>query len=151
MQRAERARPDDEDDPFVMMSSRELERHVLNKYGLVEGWIPPAKDSASPKLGCIQRNPVNDKVDRTPWYLRVLMALGGGVAVIAPVAVILFFPGKAVNLIATCAAMVAFAFAICWVPELRARDVLALTAGYASVLVVFVGANTQDVTSTKAS
>ena len=63
--------------------------------------------------------------------------------VIAPVAIILFLPQKHVSLPTTCGAMVLFAFAIVWVPGLRLRDILAVTAAYASVLVVFVGTNTR--------
>lgn len=133
----ESAREAATEDDFVMMSSRQLERNILERYGIM------ATETGSLSSGSVQRILSDRKDERTPKSVRFLMAFGGGVAVIAPVAIILFVPGKAVNLITTCAAMVLFAFAIVWVPELRARDVLALTAGYASVLVVFVGTKTQ--------
>ena len=133
---SERAQEAGTDDDFIITSSRQLERNMLEKYGLM------ATETRSLSSGSIQRILADRKSERTSNAVRFLMAFGGGVAVIAPVAIILFVPGKAVNLITTCAAMVVFAFAIVWVPELRARDVLALTAGYASVLVVFVGTKT---------
>ena len=133
---SERGRVASGNDYFVLTSSRQLERDIFEKYGVIN--LRPRSLSS----GSSQQSRSSRKDNETSRSIRFLCALGGGIAVIAPVAIILFVPGKAVNLITTCAAMVIFAFAIVWIEELRARDVLGLTAAYASVLVVFVGTKT---------
>ena len=125
---AERAKTWKEPDPFVATCSGALEEKVRSKAGL-KG---------------ITRKSANQGAFREPLYSQVWWAFVGGAMVIAPVGVILYFPNdRKISLGTTCAAMILFAFAIIWVPGLRLRDMLAVTAAYASVLVVFVGTNTQ--------
>lgn len=69
-----------------------------------------------------------------------VMALFGGIAVIAPLFIIALIPGLKTSLITTSVATVLFAgFLAGWATDASGNNVLAATAAYAAVLVVFVG------------
>lgn len=77
-----------------------------------------------------------------------MLGIATSSAIIGPVAIILFVNVKYINLITTCAFVAAIALILVWlpvwIPDLRTRDAIGLTAAYASVLVVFVGAKTNS-------
>lgn len=79
--------------------------------------------------------------DRQRAYtLRFSMALFGGVALITPVLIMALHPGLKVDLITTSVATVIFALIIAFgARDTGGKDVLAATAAYTAVLVVFVG------------
>jgi hypothetical protein len=71
---------------------------------------------------------------------RVAMALFGGVSLIAPMLVMTLHPSRNTSLITTSAATFVFAIALAiGAIDTAGKDVLAATAAYAAVLVVFVG------------
>lgn len=71
------------------------------------------------------------------------MAMFGGVALIAPMLIMTLHPSRNTSLIATSLATFVFALILAVGANISAgNDVLAATAAYAAVLVVFVGTNT---------
>jgi hypothetical protein len=71
---------------------------------------------------------------------RVAMALFGGVSLIVPKLVMTLHPSRNTSLITTSTATFIFAIALALgASDTAGKDVLAATAAYAAVLVVFVG------------
>ena len=74
---------------------------------------------------------------------RVAMALFGGVSLIVPMLVMTLHPSQNTSLITTSIATFMFAIALALgATDTAGKDVLAATAAYAAVLVVFVGTST---------
>lgn len=73
-------------------------------------------------------------------WSRLGMALGGGVALVAPMLIMVLHPAKLTAILTTslCVLGVAIGLAVFMIDS-QPKDVLACTAGYAAVLVVFVG------------
>lgn len=72
------------------------------------------------------------------------MASAGGLFVIVPILVMANVAGKTSSLVTTVVAMLAFAVGITFKTQMQAEQVLAATAAYAAVLVVFVGTSLAD-------
>ena len=73
---------------------------------------------------------------------RIIMAMFGGVALITPMLIMTLHPSTNVSLITTSLATFIFALILAFgATESAGKDVLAATAAYAAVLVVFVGTN----------
>ena len=73
---------------------------------------------------------------------RIIMAMFGGVALITPMLIMTLHPSTNVSLITTSLATFLFALILAFgATESAGKDVLAATAAYAAVLVVFVGTN----------
>ena len=70
------------------------------------------------------------------------MAIVGGIALIGPMLVMALVPGIKCSLITTSLATVMFALFITYYTEIVDKDIVVATAGYAAVLVVFVGTST---------
>ena len=80
---------------------------------------------------------------RTALTERIFMAIFGGVALIAPMLIMTLHPSRNVSLITTSLATFIFALILALgATNSAGKDVLAATAAYAAVLVVFVGTNT---------
>ena len=74
---------------------------------------------------------------------RFAMALFGGIALIAPMLIMTLHPSQKTSLITVSIATILFALTLAvFASGAAGKDVLAATAAYAAVLVVFVGANT---------
>ena len=133
-------------DPFLLMTSREHERHMLSSFGLLTPEqaqaLPPALDFARPTLPGVGRTARLRAAERRARYLNVLSALLGGLALIVPMIIMKLVPTIACVLITTCGFVISFALAIALLSALRPSEILAVTAGYAAVLVVFVGTTT---------
>lgn len=72
---------------------------------------------------------------------RLLMALCGGLALVGPMLVMILHPTKLTTILTTSCCVVAAAVLLAvFMVDSQAKDVLACTAAYAAVLVVFVGA-----------
>jgi len=72
---------------------------------------------------------------------RLLMALGGGFALIGPMLVMILHPTKLTTILTTSCCVVATAVLLAvFMRNSEPKDVLGCTAAYAAVLVVFVGA-----------
>lgn len=72
------------------------------------------------------------------------MVSAGGLFVIVPIIIMANVPCKTASLVTTVVAMLAFAIGITYKTELKTDQVLAATAAYAAVLVVFVGTSLED-------
>ncbi|WPH04232.1 Hypothetical protein R9X50_00712100 [Acrodontium crateriforme] len=134
-----------DEDPFLMKSSRGLERHILDALGLIpkhvlpKGPLPPPNQAMLSPMG---RNRANrDAYEQKRWQ-RFGMAAAGGLLLLVPVLIMANVPGKIASLTTTCLSMLVFAVLVTWLTDLEPNEVLAATAGYAAVLVVFVGTTT---------
>jgi hypothetical protein len=71
---------------------------------------------------------------------RFLMAMFGGIALIAPTLIMALYPSRNTSLITTSIATFLFASVLALgAKDSSGKDVLAATAAYAAVLVVFIG------------
>lgn len=84
---------------------------------------------------------VAEKKQRERLAARLIMALFGGLALVAPMLVMTLHPTRLTTLLTTsiCIVVVAVALAF-YLGDAQPKDVMAATAAYAAVLVVFVGA-----------
>jgi hypothetical protein len=132
-------------DPFLMRSSRALERQTMETVGLVPNHVLPAgplplpRDHKCPQLRQTGRNAAIKAAYKRKRLLRFSMAALGGLLLMVPVVVMATVPGLVSSLVTTCIATLVFAFLVAWRTELGPNEVLATTAAYAAVLVVFVG------------
>ncbi|KAK3707629.1 hypothetical protein LTR37_011977 [Vermiconidia calcicola] len=134
-----------EEDPFLVKSSRTLERQVMKTISLIPkhvlpgGRLPMAQDHEHPKLRGMGRNAANEAAYRKKRLLRFAMAVLGALLLVIPMVIMTIVVGKAASLITTCVSMLVFAILITMFTELGPNEVLGTTAAYAAVLVVFVG------------
>ncbi|KAK4161613.1 hypothetical protein QBC43DRAFT_357478 [Cladorrhinum sp. PSN259] len=78
--------------------------------------------------------------DRQALWARLLMALGGGLALIGPMLIMVLHPEKLTALITTSCCVVGVAVMLAIVMrDSQPKDIVAFTAAYAAGLVVFVG------------
>ena len=76
------------------------------------------------------------------------MALFGGIALLGPVLVMALHPGRTIALVTVSIAIVLFAFVLAFMAKnMPGKDILAATAAYAAVLVVFVGTSSSTSSS----
>jgi hypothetical protein len=133
-----------DEDPFIMKSSRALERGAMEKAGLIPehvlpaGQLPVPYDHNRPQLKR-GRNETNRAAEKKKRLLRFSMAAMGGLLLLVPVIIMATVPGLVASLVTTCVATLVFALLIAWRTDLGPNEVLATTAAYAAVLVVFVG------------
>lgn len=81
-----------------------------------------------------------ERAKKQAFAQRVLMGLFGGVALISPVLVMVLHPSRNINLITVSVATILFAVLLAiGASDGTGKDVLAATAAYAAVLVVFLG------------
>lgn len=137
---------DDERDPFYLKSTKVLQRQAMEDAGLIpnhmqpKGRLPGTLDRArSAELPGMARSMANEKARTDRLMVRFLMAMTGGLALLIPMLVMTYFPGKNVSVVTTSVAMLIFAAAITLGTQLAPDQVLGATAAYAAVLVVFVG------------
>lgn len=134
-----------EDDPFLLKTSRAIDRQILEAVGLVpdhvlpSGPLPPAEDSENPQLRPHGRNEANKTARGHSRSERLLFASVGGLSLIVPMLIMANVPGKVASLMTTCVALLIFVVVIAFLTKLSPNEVLATTAAYAAVLVVFVG------------
>jgi len=133
------------EDAFLMQTSRALERQVLETVGLVPdhvlpaGPLPLARDAKCPKLRDMGRNEANRAAYEKTRLRRFLWVGCGGLLLIVPMLVMANIDTKTASLVTTCVAITIFAILVSWFTALGPNEVLATTAAYAAVLVVFVG------------
>ena len=83
-----------------------------------------------------------EKEKLAAYGLRLRMAAFGGAALLVPMLIMALRPGLVVDLVTTSVATVLFGAAtVLMLTDSSGRDVLAATAAYAAVLVVFVGSS----------
>ncbi|KAK6397065.1 hypothetical protein LTR65_007564 [Meristemomyces frigidus] len=137
-----------DNDPFLLMSSKQIERDMMENHGLMQ-WVeqrqdlPVALDSKHPGLPGVGRtariHAAQCQNRRIRRKLNMLSALAGGLALIVPMVIMKLVPGKICSLVTTCSFVFGFAVAIALLSDLRPNEILGVTAAYAAVLVVFVG------------
>ena len=96
-------------------------------------------------LGFRELDPLGreERSKKTALTERLFMAMFGGVALIAPMLIMTLHPSRNVSLVTTSLATFIFALILAvGATNSAGKDVLAATAAYAAVLVVFVGTNT---------
>ncbi|KAI7548224.1 hypothetical protein D0869_07936 [Hortaea werneckii] len=124
-------------DPFLLTTGNPLDCKLLEDAGLAFGnplkaaaETPPARLEYTKRESFIQRG-----------LRRHLMALVGGLAIIAPFLIMSLVSGQAIRLIVTCIFMAAFAMCATVGSELGPDRIALVTAAYAAALVIFVGTN----------
>ncbi|OTA25466.1 hypothetical protein BTJ68_12674 [Hortaea werneckii EXF-2000] len=134
-------------DPFLIKSSRALERGVLESSGLIPDHLLPKGDLPLP---CDHEHPLlsnesggrhyaNEQTTKKQRIERFAMASFGGLLIIVPMLIMANVPGKVASLVTSCVAITIFAALVTLVTKLGPHEVLASVAAYAAVLVVFVG------------
>lgn len=105
-------------------------------------------ESAQEKLGPLgfrelDKRGREERDQRKAFTQRLLMAMFGGVALIAPMLIMVLHPTRTVSLVTTSVATILFALVLAFgAQDSSGKDVLGATAAYAAVLVVFVGTST---------
>lgn len=152
-QRAAECGKNDENDPFYLKSSKQVDRLAMQEAGLIpdhvlpSGNLPIARDRDHPVLPGIPRSVANKANRLRNLALRFGMASAGGLSLIIPVLVMANVPGIVSSLVTTCVAMLLFAIGITLGTDLKPDQVLGATAAYAAVLVVFVGTSLAETTA----
>ena len=141
----DKARNGFDHDPFLLMTTKQMEREMMYASGLITpnemlSSIPPALDRTNPILPGVGRTARFHATETRARTINILCALLGGLALIVPMVIMTLLPSRTSVLVVTCAFVLAFALVIALLSSLRPNEVLAVTAGYAAVLVVFVGA-----------
>jgi Family of unknown function (DUF6594) len=86
------------------------------------------------------------RAEENAFSERLRMALFGGLGLLAPVIVMTLVPGRTSYLVTTSVAILLFALALAiFAEKTSGKDILAATAAYAAVLVVFIGTSATSV------
>jgi hypothetical protein len=141
-----------EQDPFQISTIRTLEALLMQDAGLIpEGQPPsPAEDRAAYDrrqniLPGVSRSEHQQKSDLFRFLERLGMGLGGGIALIVPMLVMVLRDDVLTQLLTTTVATMLFAGALAiFGRNLKGETVLASVAAYAAVLVVFIGASSSS-------
>ncbi|KAN0098875.1 hypothetical protein V8E51_014538 [Hyaloscypha variabilis] len=118
---------------------REFRDRHFDRVKSTQKWLD--KDDTSTILG--SRNASNRKLATKRFYRRLRTAALSGVFLLGPMWLMALHPELRTVLVSTTIAVVLFGFGMSWFLE-KEPDVLASTAAYAAVLVVFVGLNTNS-------
>ena len=87
------------------------------------------------------------RTQKRAFTQRILMAMLGGIALIVPMLIMTLLPGRNTALITVCITTFALGLVLAFLAkDSTGKDVLAATAAYAAVLVVFVGTSTNSPT-----
>jgi len=87
-----------------------------------------------------------ERAQKSALFERMVMAIFGGLALIGPMLIMTLHPSKNTSLITTSVAVFIFAFLLAnGASDSSGKDILAATAAYAAVLVVFVGTSSAPV------
>ncbi|TKA83299.1 hypothetical protein B0A55_00774 [Friedmanniomyces simplex] len=119
-------------DPFFLSTANPLECKLLEEVGLA--FAEPKKQV--PRLGPDRLEYTKRQSSMKQSMRRLLMALMGGLALIAPFLIMLLLDGQLVRLICTCAFTVVFAVGITLGSELGGDKIGLVTAAYAAALIV---------------
>ncbi|KAK5135702.1 hypothetical protein LTR08_004688 [Meristemomyces frigidus] len=135
MEYMERSFHGTQQDPFYLTTAKPLDCKLLEDARLAFG---------DPKKRLSQTAP--DRLAYTKWesaskrdLRRLMRALLGSLAIIAPFLVMILISGQLVRLVATCGFAMAFAVGITAGSELGSDRIALATAAYVGILVIFVG------------
>ena len=76
---------------------------------------------------------------QTGFQARFITAMLGGLALVAPMLIMAIHPNRLKTLITASVAVFLFALGVAWKSSAQRQEVLAVTAAFAAVMVVFVG------------
>ena len=142
----EKAKLGFDNDPFLLSTSKQDERRLMNSLCLIPEWlernVPDVNDRDNPTFPGVGPTARNRAAERDATLYNVLSALFGGLALIVPMIIMKLVPTRTAVLVTTCSFVLGFALAIALWSNLRHNETLAVTAAYAAVLVVFVGTTT---------
>ncbi|KAE8307526.1 hypothetical protein BDV41DRAFT_554453 [Aspergillus transmontanensis] len=137
-----------EEDPFLVTTNDILGFCLMNDNNLIPSRhqlkLPDHERHRNHRvvLPGPSRNAHGQKVQWSQLLERLLMGVCGGVALIAPMLIMVLHQDQATALTTTSVATILFAVGLAFLGKnLRGQEVLAAVAAYAAVLVVFVGAN----------
>ncbi|KAI6810502.1 hypothetical protein KC340_g16748 [Hortaea werneckii] len=148
---SEKAKLGYDKDPFLLKSSRALERGILESSGFIphhvlpKGELPLPYDHEHPLLSnAFGRHHANEATSKKQRLERFAMASFGGLLIIVPMLIMANVPGKVASLVTSCVAIAIFAALVTLGTKLGPHEVLASVAAYAAVLVVFVGLSLEE-------
>jgi hypothetical protein len=156
VEHAAKADGDTARDLFVPSSKNPLSHRLMQEKGVIEvGWenrcVPEESKPGDTYLPGGQRRRVNEekervrqeemkrKSSRARWE-RFGLGMFGGIALIAPMLLMVLHRDRTTALATTSVSMILFAVIISFLPMASPDLALATVAAYAAVLVVFVGA-----------
>ncbi len=97
--------------------------------------------------GLISKKKEAEDEKKSLFLSRLAMALFGGLALIVPMLITTLHQTKLTTLLTTSLFVAAVAVALAWwMEDAQNKDIIAATAAYAAVLVVFVGSGTSNTT-----
>lgn len=139
-------------DPFKLQCSLWRDRVIMDSIKLfdnarVEEFGPPSvypDDVFNPLLFGDPRGSAKDMERIRLFLARLAFGLIGGVALIAPILLMVFYSNQTTQVVTTSVATILFALGMaCYEgPGASPYALVGVTAAYAAVLVVFVGAST---------
>lgn len=123
----EKARNGFDNDPFLLTSSKQAERNMMRKYGLLddlEHGLPLALDSKYPVLSGVGRTARIHAAQSQSRKMNVLSALASGLALIVPMIIMRLVPGKVCSLVTTSSCVGCFAIVVALLSDLRPNEIL---------------------------
>ncbi|KAK4552288.1 hypothetical protein LTR86_010458 [Recurvomyces mirabilis] len=141
----EKAKKGYDADPFLLQTDKQLERDMMLEAGVLDVFVitdlPDALDHDQPRLSGMGRNARQRQEKARNRSLAVACALAGGRSLLVPMIIMSLVPGLTCQLVTTSVFVLAFALGGALFSELKPAEILAVAAGYAAVLVVFVGSS----------
>lgn len=133
-----------DEDPFILRTSRELNVRLFEEGSIIPYVVSPsdleeAEDSDWPQLPFKSRNEMQQKTKAQELLWRFIAAVGGGIALLAPMLLMVLRNDLLTSLLAVSVCVLAFAVIGAVYSEGPPGELLVATTAYAAVLVVFVG------------
>ena len=142
------------DDPFILRGSRALNVRLMNEAGLTRenhARLELCKDYANPQLPFDSRGNIKSRSKLKAFWARFYMAMFGGIALIGPMILMVLKTSLVTALVTVSLSVFLFGLALAiFFTDVGPETVLASVAGYAAVLVVFVGTSTQSASGNSA-
>jgi VIT1/CCC1 family predicted Fe2+/Mn2+ transporter len=134
------ARENKEDDPCLITTQTTFGRKLISDLNIRQLPQNLPLDFEDPLLPGWLRNRDNIKQQRQEFLLRLGSALIGGIALVGPMLLMELHKTFATSLITVSVAVMIIGVGMAFfLQDARPRDVVVAVAGYAAVLVVFVG------------
>jgi hypothetical protein len=118
--------------PFILFQKARFEDTLL-RHARIVNHLP------GPKIWEVRSFGPRFRSGGQELLIRFFLAVAGGLALLVPMLVMVLIEGELVNLVTTSIAILTCALVVWPLNILGPRDVLTITAAYASIWVVFVG------------
>jgi VIT1/CCC1 family predicted Fe2+/Mn2+ transporter len=129
-----------EDDPFLISTRTTFGRKLISDLDICHLPQNLPADFENPLLPGGFRNRDNITQQRQALLLRLGSAVLGGIALVGPMLLMELHKSFATSLVTVSVAVMIIGVGIAlFIPDAKPRDVVVAVAGYAAVLVVFVG------------